>query len=428
MEPFLIVTLMLVMMFLGMPVAFALGIAGAIGIYTMVGFHGMLNQVSATAYRSVASSTLAAIPMFIFMAEVMASGGVAREVFDAARKIVGRLPGGIAIATVFASTGFAAISGSTTASSATLAAITLPEFKKLGYNLSAATGVVAVAGTLASMIPPSINFIIYGDLTETSIGSLLIAGIIPGFLTATLYVIAIVCWAKLDPKTLPRGQRWSTLEKLRSLSKNGGFCLIVGAIFVSLYGGIATATEVAAMGASSALLYTTVTRRLDFQGFLNALARTASLTSMLMLVVIGAMIFGYFLTISRVPQGLLDAIANSGLSPFTVLGLIVIMYLLLGCIMETLPILLITLPLTFPIVISLGHNPIWLGVIIVKLCEIGAITPPFGISVFVVSATTGVPVSSVFRGTGYLLIFEFISLGLLLAFPALSLWLPSMMK
>ena len=427
MEAFLISSLLVFLLIAGTPIAFALGLAGAAGIFSGAGFAGMLAQLSTTAYRSVADSTLSSIPLFILMAELMHQGGMAKDVFDAARKLVGRVPGGIAIATVMASAGFSAVSGSSTASTGTLAAISLPEFKKLGYGIQAATGIVAVAGTLAVMIPPSIAFIIYGVLTETSIGKLLIAGIIPGLMTAALYSVGILLWAKLDPVTLPRGERFEWSEKLQSLRKIGGFCGIVFAIFFSLYGGVATANEVAAIGAAATLIYLMVVGRLTWRQVIVASYRTIHISAMIMLIVVGAMIFGYFLTINRAPQELIDAIGRSGMAPWTVMAIILVIYFVLGCLMDELAILLITLPITFPLVVSLGFDPIWFGVIIVKMVEIGLVAPPVGMNVFVVSATTGVPVATIYRGTGYMLIFEGITLILLLAFPWLSLWLPSYM-
>jgi C4-dicarboxylate transporter, DctM subunit len=427
MEAFLVIALMIVLLLAGMPIAFALGVAGAVGVWSAAGFTGMVAQISTTAYRSAADSTLASIPLFILMAEFMHQGGMARDVFDAAKKISGRLPGGVAVATVLASAGFAAVSGSSTAATGTLAAISLPEFKKLGYGIQAATGIVAVAGTLAVMIPPSIAFIIYGILTETSIGQLLIAGIIPGLMTAALYVVGIVIWAKIDPKTLPRGERWPWSEKLQALKSVSGFCFIVFSIFFSLYGGIATATEVAAIGAAVTMVYLVLAGRLNLRQIFEASYRTIRISAMIMMIIVGAMIFGYFLAINRAPQLIIDWIGHNGFAPWTVMAILLIIYFILGCLMDELAILLITLPITFPLVVSLGFNPIWFGVIIVKMVEIGLVAPPVGMNVFVVSATTGVPVWTIYRGTSYMLMFEMVTLGLLLAFPALSLWLPSLM-
>lgn len=423
-----IIVLLLTLLMLGMPIAFALGVAGAIGIYSATGFNGMLSQTSATAYRAVAESTLAAIPLFVFMAELMSQGGMARQVFNAANKWIGWMPGGVGIAAVLASAGFAAVSGSSTAASGTLAAICLPEFKRLGYGLRAGTGIVAVAGTLAVMIPPSIAMIIYGMMTQTSIGKLLISGIIPGLLTAALYIVGIYIWARMQPQVLPKGERATWDERWAALRAIGGFVFIVVSVFVTLYAGIATATETAAVAAGITLVFLVLAGRLTIFGIYEALRRTVRVSAMMLSIVVGALIFGYFLTITRATPELVDAIGRMGFQPWMVMAMVVLLYLVLGMLMDQIAILLITLPVTFPLVTSLGYDPIWFGVIIVKLVEIGLVTPPVGMNVFVVSGATGVPVSQVFRGTSYMLLFEVITLALLLAFPALSTWLPALMS
>ena len=422
-----IIVLLLTLLMLGMPIAFALGVSGAIGIYCAAGFNGMLSQTSATAYRAVAESTLAAIPLFVFMAELMSQGGMARQVFNAANKWIGWMPGGVGIAAVLASAGFAAVSGSSTAASGTLAAICLPEFKRLGYGLRAGTGIVAVAGTLAVMIPPSIAMIIYGIMTQTSIGRLLIAGIIPGLMTAAVYIIAIYALAKHSPDLLPRGERTTGREKLDSLRGVTGFLVIVAAVFVTLYTGVATTTETAAVAAACTFAYLALAGRLSGRATLGALIQTLRISAMMLTIVAGALVFGYFLTINRVAPDIVAAMSEAQLSKWTVLGLVIVVYLILGMLMDQVAILLITLPVTFPLITSLGFDPIWFGVIVVKLVEIGLITPPVGMNVFVVSGATGVPVGQVFRGTAYLLAFEFVTLALLVAFPAISTWLPSYM-
>jgi tripartite ATP-independent transporter DctM subunit len=422
-----VLVLLLMLLMLGMPIAFALGVSGAIGIFTATGFTGMVSQVSTTSYRAVADSALAAIPLFVLMAELMHQGGMARQVFNAANKLMGWLPGGVGIAAVLASAGFAAVSGSSTAASGTLAAISLPEFKRLGYGLSAATGIVATAGTLAVMIPPSIAMIIYGIMTQTSIGKLLVAGVIPGILTAALYVVGIYTWARLQPSVLPRGERTSWRDKWVAVKGIIGFLCIVVSLFVTLSAGIATATETAAVAAAITLVYLVLARRLTPPKIVAALARTIRISAMMLSIVVGALIFGYFLTITRVTPELVEMIGRSRLEPWMVMALVVLLYLILGVFMDQIAILLITLPVTFPLISSLGYDAIWFGVIIVKLVEIGLITPPVGMNVFVVSGATGVPVAQVFRGTGWMLMFEFVTLALLLAYPAISTWLPALM-
>lgn len=422
-----IILLLLVLIFAGMPIAFSLAIGGAVGIFVTVGFDGMLSIVSTTAYRAVADTALASIPLFILMAELMNKGGMARDVFSTANKIVGWLPGGVAMSTVLASAGFAAVSGSSTAASGTLAAISLPEFKRLGYSLKISTGIVAVAGTLAVMIPPSIALIIYGIMTQTSIGRLLIAGIVPGVLTAIVYVIAIYFLARRRPDLLPRGPATTLREKFASLKNIVGFLVIVAAVFVTLYAGIATATETAAVAAAFTFIYLAFARRLSRGATLDALIDTLRISAMMLTIVVGALIFGYFLTVNRVAPDLVTAMTDAHLSRWVVLALVIVVYLVLGMLMDQIAILLITLPVTFPLMMSLGFDPIWFGVIVVKLVEIGLITPPVGMNVFVVSGATGVPVGTVFRGTAYLLAFEFVTLAMLIAFPAIATWLPSYM-
>lgn len=423
----LIILLLLVTIFAGMPIAFALALTGSIGIGMTIGFDGMVSKLSTTAYRSVADSTLASIPLFILMAELMSKGGMAKDVFGAANKVVGQLPGGVAMSSVVASAGFAAVSGSSTAASGTLAAISLPEFKKLGYSLPISTGVVAVAGTLAVMIPPSIAMIIYGIMTQTSIGKLLIAGVIPGVMTAVIYIIAIYVYARVRPDLLPRGVRTTFREKLGALNDVLGFLFIVGAVFFTLYAGVATTTETAAVAAGVTFAYLAIARRLNVKSTMAALVNSLRISAMMLTIVFGALVFGYFLTLNRVAPDLVDMMRDAQLSRWTVMALVIVLYLILGMLMDQVAILLITLPVTFPLISSLGFNPIWFGVIVVKLVEIGLITPPVGMNVFVVSGATGVPVGTVFRGTAYLLAWEFVTLALLLAFPFISTWLPSYM-
>ncbi|MDB5849568.1 MAG: dicarboxylate transporter, DctM subunit [Rhodoferax sp.] len=422
-----IILLLLLAIFLGMPIAFALAAVGSIGIGLTIGMDGMVSKLSTTAYRSVADSTLASIPLFVLMAELMNRGGMARDVFSAANRIVGNLPGGVAMSAVLASAGFAAVSGSSTAASGTLAAISLPEFKRLGYSLPISTGVVAVAGTLAVMIPPSIAMIIYGIMTQTSIGKLLVAGVIPGAMTAVIYIIAIYLYAKVRPRELPRGTATTLHEKLLALKDVVGFLFIVGTVFVTLYAGIATTTETAAVAAAATYLYLAIAGRLSRADTMTALLTTLRISAMMLTIVFGALVFGYFLTINRVAPDLVDAMGHAGLSRWSVMACVIAIYLVLGMLMDQVAILLITLPVAFPLVTSLGFDPIWFGVIVVKLVEIGLITPPVGMNVFVVSGATGVPVGTVFRGTAYLLGFEFITLALLLSVPAISTWLPSLM-
>lgn len=424
-----IVPILLLIVFLafGMPVGFALGVAGSIGLFLLGDLGTLLGVLSTTPYRSVASVTMATIPLFIFMAELVSSGGLARNLFDACVKWTGRIPGGVAIATILANAGFGAMSGSSLAAAGAMSSVAMPELRRSGYSIPISSGVIAVAGTLAIMIPPSIPLVIYGITTETSIGQLLIAGIVPGLLTTLMYSLGVIVWGKIRPKTIPNGQRYTWKEKLKSLRDLWGFLIIVGFIIFSLYGGVATPSEVAALGASITLIFLLIARQIDLKGIWQALVRSLHATAMIFLIVIGAMIFGYYLTVSQVAQDIITFISQSGLPAWGVIALISVVYLALGMLMDQVAILLITLPLTFPLITSLGFDPIWFGIVVTKLAEIGLITPPVGMNCYVVSGSANVPLEDVFRGSGMMLLFEAITLFLIIFFPAISTWLPSTM-
>jgi tripartite ATP-independent transporter DctM subunit len=428
MDVVLIFLLMFLLILFGMPVGFAMGFAGIVGLFLTNGLDRTLVFVGTEAYSAVANPTLATVPLFILMGELFAAGGIARDLFTSLQKFVGRIPGGVAITTVFTSAGFGAISGSTTAAAAALSRITMPEFKRLGYDMSVASGVVTVSGTLAIMIPPSIPMIIYGVYTQTSVGKLLLAGLIPGLLTALVYTVGILCWSRIKPGYMPGGISYSWGEKFASLKNLWGFILIVAFILFALYGGIATPAEVAALGALFSLVVVLVMRRLSWKSFFVALEKTLRTTVMIFAIIIGAMIFGRFLTLTRVTQSLLEWVGGLSIGAWGIMIIIVFIYILLGCILDSLAILLITLPLTFPLVTSLGFDPIWFGVIVIKLVEIGLVTPPVGLNAFIVSGSSGVPLEKVFKGSATMLLFEAVSLVLLLMFPAISTWLPSIIR
>lgn len=423
-----LVLLMLVFLFLGMPVAFSLGVAGAIGLYAYDGFDTVFGLLGTVPYRSAAHYTLSTVPMFILMAQFISVSGIVDDVFTAAQRWLQRLPGGLAITTIFASAGMAAMSGSSTASAATLSTMAVPQMIKHGYSPRLATGVVTIAGTLAIMIPPSIAFVLYGIITETSIGKLLIAGIIPGIITAATYCAGILLWSRLSPGSMPASTaRFTLRQKVESLRNLWPFMILASIVIGSMYGGLATPTEAAALGAFGSLAIPLVMGRMTVASFRTAVMLTMKSTTMIFAIIIGAMIFGYFLTITESTQNLINYIGGLDVNRWVIMLFIVVMYLVLGCIMDQVAIILVTLPLVFPLVTSLGFDPIWFGVICTKTAEIGMATPPVGMNAYVVSATTKVPLEEVFKGTGPLVAMDILSLAVLLAFPALSTWLPSTM-
>jgi len=420
--------LLLLLLFLGMPVAFSLGISGIVGMYFTSGFDGAYSLVYTVPYRTVASYTMSVVPMFILMAQAVSQSGIVGDVFKAARRWLERMPAGMAIAAIFSAAGVAAMSGSSVASAATTASIVIPEMKKSGYKTHVAAGVVTVAGTLAIMIPPSVGLVIYGVITENSIGQMLIAGIIPGILTAAVYVIGVILWQKLDPSAMPPvTNQYSWAQRFESLKTIWPFMILVFLVMGSIYLGWATVTEAASVGAMGAIVIPLVQGRMGIKDIIPAAIRTLEVTTMIFTIIIGAMLFGYFLTMTQAPGKLITLISQMNLSPWTVMFLFLLILGVLGLMLDQIAIVLITLPLMYPVVVDLGFHPIWFGIIVVKVAEIGLVTPPVGMNAYVVSASTGIPVDKVFRGVGVMLIFELITLALLLFFPVLATWLPSMM-
>ena len=381
--------LMILFLFVGMPVGFALGVAGLAGLIWAGGWDAVCSILSTSPYRTAASYTLTMVPMFILMAEFITRSRIVEDLFLAAHRWLERLPGGMAIATVFASAGMAAMAGSSTASAATMSNIAIPQLRKYGYKASIASGVVTMAGTLAIMIPPSIVFILYGIITETSIGKLLIAGIIPGIITTVMYCLGILTWNKVQPGLMPPPTRLFTwADRWGSLRPLWAFIILVSVVVGSIYTGLATATEAAACGA---LVLTLLMKRIKRHEISEAARRTIQTTTMIFTIIIGAMIFGYFLTITQNTQNLIRYLGSLDVPSWVIMGLIVLLYIILGCILDQEAILFITLPLTFPLVISLGYDPIWFGVICTKVAEIGLVTPPIGMNAYVVSATARIP-------------------------------------
>ncbi|MFM1653007.1 TRAP transporter large permease [Brevibacillus sp. B_LB10_24] len=412
---------------LGIPVGFSLAIAGGLGLLINGGWDLMTGILQTTPYASAASFVLTSIPMFILMAEFATNSGMTEKTFKACNRWLGHFPGGLAIATVIASTGLAAIAGSSTAAAASMAKTAVGEMRKYRYKTSFAAGVVSVAGTLAIMIPPSITLIIYGILTEVPIGPLLIAGIVPGIITAIGYILSIVFWSKKWPEDAPRMEKYAMKDRISSLRGIWPMLLVIVFMIAAIYSGAVTPTEAGAAGAFVTMLIGMFLVGLNVPGIKGALSRTAQSTCMIFMIVIGAMIFGYFITNIQLTQTILQYISGLPLSPYVIMGLIVLIYLILGTFMDQLAILFLTIPLTFPISQSLGFDPIWFGIIVTKTAEIGLITPPLGMNVFITANVAKIPVSEAFQGVFRLLVVEVFILILLFFFPALSTWLPQMM-
>lgn len=425
----ILATLLLFLLLLNaMPVAFALMITGAVGVYFVAGVQPMAGLLQNAPYEHVASYTMSTIPMFILMAEFLTAGKFTRDLFTASNNWLGHFRGGVGFAAVAGGVMLAAISGSSTAAAGTLAGSAFPEMRRLGYNDSFSTGALAVIGTLAIMIPPSIGLVLYGVFTETSVGALLVAGFVPGALTALGYVITISMVVRLKPDTAPAVMsKLPIRERVQGLLPVWPVLVLMLGMVLGIYSGIITPTEVGAVGALAALIIGVVMRRIGFAEFSDALGRAVRNSAMILLIIGFSAVFGIFLTMTGVTQKIIMAVGAANIPPFAVLLLVLALLLILGFFLDQLAILVLTLPLIFPLLTNLGYDPIWMGIIFVKTAEIGLITPPMGLNAFVVSSTTGVPVAKVFKGVWPFVVTELILLAVLVAFPKITLLLPSVM-
>lgn len=407
----------------GLPIGFALGLAGIASLSMLVPVNSILALMTKVVHGTAGSYLLLTIPMFVLMAEFLAVGGVAEDLLVACNRLLRRIRGGMAMACILAGTIHAAATGSSTASAASLSRASFPAMKKAGYAPSFAVGTIAIAGTLAIMIPPSVAFVIYGLMTDSSIGKLFIAGIIPGLITAAGYMltISVVLWLK--PELGAKAEREAELAASRRNGTIWPMVLLVVLVLGGLYSGVATPTEIAAIGALGALIISYATRRMSRSGFFHAVGGTLRITTMIITIIFSAHLFGYFISFSKITDSMLLWIAESGMSPTLVMLLVVVIYLLLGMIMDQAAIIILTAPISTALMVGLGYDPIWWGVIMIKTAEIGLVSPPLGLVTFVVSSTSKTDLRSSFIGVMPFIITEVILLGLMVAFPQISLFL-----
>lgn len=414
---------------LRVPLAFAMGVVGIVGMTVMRGWQPALASTAQVVYETGFAYTLSVIPLFILMGNFVAKAGLAHELFHAAYVFIGHLRGGLAHATIAACAGFGAICGSSIATAATMSKVAYPSMKKLGYSDSLSTGVIAAGGTLGIMIPPSTIMVIYGIVTETNIGKLFAAGVIPGLLTAVLLMLGVVIITRRDPEHAPAARRFSWPERWAALRGIWGVLVLVIVVLGGIYGGFFTATEGAGIGAAGAFLFAVARRALSWKSLYEVLVESARTTGMLFTLLISATVFANFVNFTSMPGDLKDWITHLGLSPVMIVGAMMVIYVLLGTVMEELTMVLLTIPLFFPIVTALGFDPIWFGVLIVMVIQIGLISPPVGMNLFVINTLLPrVGLANIFRGVGPFVLVQIVTLIVLLAFPGLSLWLPSFMK
>jgi C4-dicarboxylate transporter DctM subunit len=412
--------------FLGLPLGFSFALVGFIGMFLLKGLLPALNLLGGNPYSQVASFVLCAVPLFVLMGQLAFYSGISRNLFDAAYKVLSRLPGGLALATMGACTAFAACTGSSLASAATMGTIAYPEMKRYKYSSRLATGTIAAGGTLGILIPPSTIFIILGIITETNIGALFVAGILPGLFLAGLFMLLILVMCKRNPALGPPGQAFSWEEKFRSLSSVWGMLVLFVLVIGGLYIGVFSPSEAGSIGASGAFVLALV-KRMRWPAFVTAFKDSAQITCYMLFILIGASIFNIFLGIAGVPAEMSSWITDLPVPPIGIIIGMLALYIPLGMFLDTLGMILLTVPIFFPVIVQLGFDAVWFGVLICMMAELGMITPPVAINVYIVQGVTKVPMEDIFLGIIPFVTVYLITIGFIVAFPGIALFLPRLM-
>ncbi|WP_319576121.1 TRAP transporter large permease [uncultured Desulfobacter sp.] len=424
---------MIIMFMSQMPVAFVMALVGFLGFSIMTSPDAGLVLLSRNIYETFASYDLTTIPLFILMGQLGFNSGISKRLYSAGYKFLGSVRGGLAMATVTACTAFGAVCGSSPATAATMATVGLPEMKRFNYDDALATGSVASGGGIGMIMPPSVVLIIYGILTEQSIGQLFVAGIFPALLVTMLFIGSVFITCLMDKNAGPAGEKFSWAERLKALFGLGEtliiFALVVGGIFYGLF----TPTEAASVGAFGVLVIAVIKRQLTWKGFVKSLMETLTTSCMVLMLIAGAVIFGKFLAVTRIPFEIASWVSGLNMAPALVIAVIIFIYFIGGCFMDALAFVTLTVPIFFPVVMELGYDPIWFGIIIVMVTEMGVITPPVGINVYVVYGVAknvlshNVALEKIFKGITPFLIALIIGVIILIAFPGIILFLPHLM-
>ncbi|WP_010141162.1 TRAP transporter large permease [Oceanicola sp. S124] len=413
---------------LRVPIGIAMGVVGVCGFAAVVSWSAGLNLLVNAPYRMMSDYALSVVPMFVLMGVFAGAGGLSRELFDASNTWLGHLRGGLATATVAASGGFAAINGSSVACAATMTTVALPEMRRAGYAPGLAAGVIAAGGTLGSMIPPSVFLLLYGIITEQNVAQLFMAGVIPGLLGLGLYALVVQIIARRHPGAMPHGTRASWSARFAALRGLWATLLLFALVIVGMYGGFVTVTEAAGVGAVGALLIGVARGKLPPRVILRCLVDALQITAAIFTIAVGATLFGYFLTVTQVTQNLTAYLTQVPLPAWGVLGLLLLVYLALGAVMDELAVILLTVPIVFPAMQALGFDPIWFGIVLVTTISIGLISPPVGMNVFVInSIARDVKLTEIYRGVLPFVGADLLRILLLCLFPVLALWLPGTM-
>ena len=422
------IAVLFVLLLFGMPIGFSLAFVGFWGISFITDISIALPSLLRSFYGTFTTYSFTVIPLFIIMGELASVSGLSKGIYNVADKWLQRLPGGLGIATIGACAGFSAICGSSVATAATLGRVALPEMKKFNYDIHLATGSVAAGGTLGFLIPPSIGFVVYGILTEQSIGKLLISGFLPGFLLALAYILIIVVWVKIKPEAAPLNyKKISFLDKVKALKNVWELIVVFFLVMGGIYFGFFTPTEAGAIGAFFLFIVTIIRKKMTFPSLLEAMKTTTKVSVMIFMILAGAYVFTYFMALTMIPMNLSLYLSNLALSKYAILSVILIGYLILGCFLDATSMMVLTLPVIFPTILKLGFNPIWFGVISVLMMEAGLITPPLGLNIFVIAGVAKVPMEIVFKGAIFFLFAIFFVVILVTIFPEIVLFLPEIM-
>lgn len=412
-------------MYIGM----AMALLGFLGIWILSGLYPAASILGIVPHAEGSSYTLSVIPLFVLMGQFAFVSGISADIYKTVYAWMGRLRGGLSMATVLACAGFAAVCGSSLATGATMGTVAIPEMRKYKYDMRLATGCVAAGGTLGILIPPSIGFVIYGILIEESIGKLFMAGFLPGILLAVLFILAIYIQCKLKPEIGPRGPATTFKVKVKSLGGTWGMLLLFFLVMGGIYLGVFTPTEAAGVGAFGAFVFALAKGKLNKQSFIQSLMETGKTTAFIFLIIIGANIFSSFMGLAKLPMALADLMVALPLSRYFILAAILLVYIALGCVMDCYAIMILTVPIIFPVVEALQFDPIWFGVVMVIVLEMGLITPPVGLNVYVLKGVApDVPFTTIFKGIWPYLMVEAVAIVILTIFPGIALFIPSLMK
>lgn len=423
------IALLFVLLFFRTYIGVAMALVGFAGFSFLSGLETGLSLFGMVPYSTASYYSFSIIPLFVLMGQFAFYSGVSQDIYQAVHKWFGHLPGGLGIATILGCAGFAAISGSSLATAATMGSVALPEMKKYEYESGLATGSIAAGGTLGILIPPSIGFVIYGILTEESVGRLLLAGILPGMLLAGLYILTMYVLCRRNPGMGPPGQRATLKEKVKSLTGTWGMLALFLLVMGGIYAGVFTPIEAAGVGAFGAFVIAVFKKRMGFSGIMMALRDTLRTTGMIFLILIGAEIFTLFLGVSRLPMFLADFIGSLELPRYVILSGILFLYVVLGCVLDGIAMIILTIPILFPVILAMKFDPVWFGVLMVIVLEMGLITPPVGLNVFVIGGVAKeIPLVTIFKGVLPFLVASAIGLILIMVFPDIALFIPKHMR